>query len=280
MIAILTAASARSSSTADKLIDALSETASLAEAVSFCYISSFRGALFARTRNPEMSSRPSLTSGFRVHSLRERRGMTEDAMDSELHDRLAIRDLIENWVVWRDAGDWERFRSVWFDDGRMMATWTQGTADEFIAMSKAGWAKGVSILHFLGAQSIDLAGNRAISQTKMTISQRASVHDVVVDVVCAGRFYDFLEKRGGRWGLVLRQPIYEKDRMDPLDPAAKLTLDAKLLASFPEGYRHLAYLQSQIGYTIKPDMPGLKGEAVARLYASGAKWLKGEALDW
>jgi hypothetical protein len=200
-------------------------------------------------------------------------------MDNELRDRLAIRDLIENWVVWRDAGDWERFRSVWFDDGRMMATWTQGTADEFIAMSKEGWAKGVSILHFLGAQSIDLKDTRAISQTKMTISQRASVHDVVVDVICTGRFYDFLEKRDGRWGFVLRQPIYEKDRMDPLDPAAKLALDAKLLASFPEGYRHLAYLQSKIGYKIKSDMPGLKGEAVQRLYASGAKWLKGEKLD-
>ncbi|MCP9630610.1 nuclear transport factor 2 family protein [Rhodopseudomonas palustris] len=200
-------------------------------------------------------------------------------MDAEWRDRLAIRDLIENWVVWRDAGDWERFRTVWFDDGRMMATWTQGTADEFIAMSKAGWAKGVSILHFLGGQSIDLAGDRAISQTKMTISQRASVHDVVVDVVCTGRFYDFVEKREGRWGLVLRQPIYEKDRMDPVDPAAKLVLDPALLAKFPEGYRHLAYLQSQIGYQIKPDMPGLKGDAVERLYASGAAWLRGEALD-
>ena len=200
-------------------------------------------------------------------------------MDIEILDRLAIRDLVENWVVWRDAGDWERFRTVWFDDGRMMATWTQGTADEFIAMSKEGWAKGVSIMHFLGGQSIDLAGTRAISQTKMTIAQRATVHGVEVDVVCTGRFYDFLEKRDGRWGMVLRQPIYEKDRMDTLVPNAPLTLDAKLLASFPEGYRHLGYLQSQIGYTIKPDMPGLRGEAVERLYASGRKWLNGEKLD-
>ena len=200
-------------------------------------------------------------------------------MDIEIRDRLAIRDLIENWVVWRDAGDWERFRTVWFDDGRMMATWTQGNADEFIAMSKAGWAKGVSIMHFLGAQSIDLEGTRAISQTKMTIAQRATVHGVEVDVVCTGRFYDFLEKRDGRWGMVLRQPIYEKDRIDTLVPNAPLTLDAKLLASFPEGYRHLGYLQSQIGYAIKPDMPGLRGEAVERLYASGRKWLNGEMLD-
>ena len=35
-----------------------------------------------------------------------------------------------------------------------------------------------------------------------------------------------------------------------------------LLDRFPEGYRHLAYLQTQIGYKVKPDMPGLKGPEV------------------
>ena len=101
-------------------------------------------------------------------------------MTGEAMERLAIREIVENWAVWRDAGDWERFRTVWHDDGRMMATWFQGTADEFIAVSRAGFDKGVSILHFLGGNSVDLAGNRAISQTKMTISQRARVHDVLV----------------------------------------------------------------------------------------------------
>ena len=199
-------------------------------------------------------------------------------MDQDLLDRLTIKQLVDNWVVWRDAGHWDRFRTVWHDDGVMQATWTQGTADEFIAMSKEGWAKGVSILHFLGGNSIDLAGDRAISQTKMTISQRALVHGVFVDVVCTGRFYDFIERRDGKWGFVLRQPIYEKDRMDPVDPAGKVELDQSLLMSFPEGYRHLAYLQSQIGYKIKMNMPGLKGEAVEALYQRGAEWLAGGAL--
>jgi SnoaL-like domain len=194
-------------------------------------------------------------------------------------DRLEIRELVENWVVWRDAGDWERFRTVWSDDGRMMATWTQGTADEFIARSKAGWEKGVKILHFLGGQSIDVAGTRAISQVKMTITQRAVVDGVEVDVVCTGRFYDFLERRDGRWQLVLRQPIYERDRMTPVDPGARLELDAALLAEFPEGYRHLAYLQTRIGYDVKRDMPGLRGPEVEALYRSGADWLRGEPLD-
>ena len=199
-------------------------------------------------------------------------------MDNELLDRLAIRDLVENWAVWRDAGDWERFRTVWHPDGRMMATWFQGSADEFIRVSKEGWDKGVSILHFLGGTSIDLAGNRAIAQTKMTISQRGDVDGVRCDVVCTGRFYDFLEKRNDRWGVVLRQPIYEKDRLDPIDPAATLKLDLELLKGFPEGYRHLAYIQTKIGYTVKRSMPGLKGAEVEDLYARGKHWLEGGSI--
>jgi hypothetical protein len=193
-------------------------------------------------------------------------------------ERLAIREVVENWVVWRDAGDWERFRTVWHDDGRMMATWFQGSADDFIRVSREGWERGVSILHFLGGTSVELAADRAVAQTKMTISQRAAVHGVPCDVVCTGRFYDFFERRDGRWAIVLRQPIYEKDRLDPVDPAAALRLDPELLGRFPAGYRHLAYLQAGIGYTVKPDMPGLTGPEVEALYARGAGWLAGAAL--
>jgi hypothetical protein len=192
-------------------------------------------------------------------------------------DRALTRDLVENWAVWRDAGDWERFATVWHDDGFMMATWFQGPARDFIRVSREGFEQGVSILHFLGGTSIDIAGDRAIAQTKMTISQRAEVHGVLCDVVCTGRFHDFLERRGG-WGIVLRQPIYEKDRLDAVDPAARLELDAERLAGFPVGYRHLAYVQSQAGYQVKRDMPGLVGPAVQRLYRRGAQWLAGEAL--
>ena len=200
-------------------------------------------------------------------------------MTDDFIDRLTIRDLVENWAIWRDAGDWERFRTVWHDDGWMMATWFQGPRDDFIRVSREGFEKGVRILHFLGGTSIDLKARLAIAQTKMTIAQRALVEGVLCDVVCTGRFYDFLEKREGGWGMVLRQPIYEKDRLDPVSPDARLSLDAALLSSFPEGYRHLAYLQTRIGYKVKTDMPGLTGPEVEALYARGAAWLRGEALN-
>jgi len=192
---------------------------------------------------------------------------------SEASDQSIIRDLVEKWVLWRDAGLWDHFRTVWHDDGYMMATWFQGSADEFIAANRQGWERGVVILHFLGGCAIELSGARAIAQTKMTISQRAAIHGVECDVVCTGRFFDFFERRQDRWGLVHRQPIYERDRVDTVDPSMRVTLDKTLLGSFPEGYRHLAYLQTAIGYSVKKDMPGLKGPAIQALYQKGAAWL-------
>ncbi|NOT45780.1 MAG: SnoaL-like domain-containing protein [Acidobacteria bacterium] len=190
-------------------------------------------------------------------------------------DAGAIRTVIENWALWRDAGDWERFATVWHPDGWMTATWFQGPAHRFIEVSREGFERGVNILHALGGFTCDVAGPRAVAQTKMTISQRAPVGGVVVDVVCTGRFYDFLSKDDGRWTIVRRQPIYEKDRLDPVDPGASLTLDPAVLERYPEGYRHLAYLQASNGFTVKGDLPGLRGDAVARLYREGRAWLEG-----
>jgi hypothetical protein len=197
--------------------------------------------------------------------------------DETLADRLAIRDVVENWVIARDSADWDLFRRQWHDDGYMMATWFQGTRDEFIRVSADGFAKGVNILHFTGASQATLSADRtrAISQTRMTIMQRGHVHGVLADVACTGRFYDFFAKRDGRWGIVLRQPIYEKDRLDPVAPGETIEFDQELLNRYPEGYRYLAYLQVQAGYPVKADMPGLRGPRVEALYARGAAWLAG-----
>src|SRR6202451_4431284 len=199
-------------------------------------------------------------------------------VDAALADRLAIRDVVETWASARDSRDWEAFRACWHEDGYMMATWFQGPKEDSIRVSQEGAARGVNILHFTGGVRVTLAPPsvappRAIAQTRMTIMQRGVVDGVLCDVACTGRFYDFFEQRDGRWGIVLRQPIYEKDRLDPVDPAASLTLDPGVLARFPEGYRYLAYLQVQAGYPVKPDMPGVRGPEVEGLYERGGSRL-------
>lgn len=198
-------------------------------------------------------------------------------------DRAAVRAIMENWALWRDSCDWDRFRTLWHKDGVMMATWFQGSYEDFIAVSDKGFRQGekngTSILHMVGAISIDIKGKRAIVQCKMAIMQRGMVDGVLCDVTCNGRFYAFIEKRSKRWGLVLLRPIYEKDRIDPVDPSVKLVLDPAILAQYPPGYRHLAYLQVKGGFDVKKELPGLSGPSLQRLYAKGADWLKGRKLQ-
>ena len=192
-----------------------------------------------------------------------------------MQDRLLIRELIENWAVWRDAGDWDRFATVWHDDGWMMTTWFKAPARDFNARSRKAFEAGLKVLHVLGGSSVEVAGNRAVAHTKMEIIQRAEVHGVEVDVRCQGRFVDALEKRDGRWGIVLRQPVYELDAMRPVDPAKSVELDQNLLDQFPEGYRHLAYLQVEQGMDVYRDMPGTRGKEIADLNDRMREWLAG-----
>ena len=199
-------------------------------------------------------------------------------MKTDVQDKLAIREIIENWVVFRDGLMWDRFRTVWHSDGQMWSTWFQGPAEEFIKLGIKGYEAGVRVTHGLHGMSIDLKGKRAIAQTKMTIEQRGLMDGELCEVTCAGRFYDLLEKRKGKWGIVLRRLIYEKDKIAAIDPSVRLKLDKAVLARFPVGYRHLAYLQVKGGFNVKPDLPGLDGPAVAALYAKGADWLKGKTI--
>jgi hypothetical protein len=200
-----------------------------------------------------------------------------NTVDETTKSKLEIQQVVNNWVMWSDSGDWDRFATVWHDDGWMTATWFQGRASEFLAARRAGFDRGVSIIHFLGGTTCDVNGARAIAQTKMTIDQRAQIDGVTVDAVCTGRFYDFFENRDNRWAIVRRQPIYEKDRLDPVSPGVRLELDATLLARFPEGYRHLGYLQTKAGFKVRLGLPGLRGPEVETLYAEGRAWLQGAA---
>jgi ketosteroid isomerase-like protein len=201
----------------------------------------------------------------------------DDAMD-ELTQRSDIRQVIDNWIIWRDSGDWDRFATVWHSDAVMCSTWRQSSAAEFIQGCRQGWNKGLNVLHTLGGTSIELKGDRAVTQTRMTIIQRAALDGRVVDVTCQGRFYDLFERRDDRWAIVLRQPIYERDRLDSVVPGVVVELDDTLLGKFPDGYRHLAYLQTKLGFVVRPDMPCTRGDVVEALYQRGRDWLEGRVL--
>ena len=207
--------------------------------------------------------------------------MSHNEPEGGLWDRLLIRELVDNWMIWRDARRWDRIESLWHEGGMMMTTWGgHSTPAEFALAAQQGFDRGDRMMHSNGGTTVDVVGNRAVAETKLRIMQRGVLHGVQCDVTCIGRDYDFCEKRGGRWGFVLRQPIYERDFIEPVDPSQTIELDAARLARFPEGYARLAYLQETLGYGIITTMPVHTGPELEALYAQGAAWLAGEDLCW
>ena len=199
-------------------------------------------------------------------------------METNSVDTLQIRDLIERWVIYRDSLLWDQFRTIWHPEGIMTATWTSGSFEHFIEITKKGVEKGLNIMHLLGSSAIEVNGNRAVSLTRVMIQQRAELHGVLCDVTCYARHYDLWEKWGEqqekKWGLLCRDTIADKDRCDPVDNSENVKLDKTILDQFPIEYQHLAYLQTMAGYNVNKDCPRLSGgAALDALYKKGEEWL-------
>ena len=191
-----------------------------------------------------------------------------------LVDRAEIMQVVQDWALCRDTGRWDQLRRAYTPDATMHTTWFVGTAGDFVDQSIEAAKRGARAQHFIGGSSIELNGDRAIAETRMILLLRSALQGVEVDVTCYGRFYDRFVRYDGRWRIKKRVPIYEKDRLDLVDPAASLKLDAAQLASYPEGYRHVAYTQATGGARVTPGLPTPGSDALTQLYAEGGAWLQ------
>lgn len=207
------------------------------------------------------------------HDLPSSTATTAAAL-AELLDRAAITRVVNDWGLARDDGRWEQLRACYTPDARMHTTWFVGTAAEFVERSMAAARAGARVQHFIGAATIALRDDKAVVETRMVLLVRGRLDGVEVDATCWGRFHDRMVRRDGTWRILLRVPVYEKDRLDVVDPAARLVLDADALARHPEGCRHLTFMQARNGATIMPDLAVPGSTALEQLEAGSAAWLQ------
>ena len=190
-----------------------------------------------------------------------------------LEEAAAVTKVVHDWALWRDTCAWQKLAASYTDDAHMRTTWFDGPASEFVAKSQSMAGKGARAQHFMGSTSVEVCGDRAIAQSRVVLLVRGGLAGTQVDVTCYGRFYDRLVKRAGRWLIQHREPIYEKDQVQPVVPGEAIALEPALLAGYPEGYRYIAYLQSSGGATITPNLIEPNSAEQSRLYEQGEAWL-------
>jgi hypothetical protein len=199
----------------------------------------------------------------------------------DLEDKFAIAEVIQAWGVYRDQGKWDELRGTFTPDGHISISWFRGPFEQFVERCQANFAAGNSwSRHHLFAPAIKLDKDRAVAETPVIIRVRQDFKGVAVDLTSCSRFLDRLERHAGGWLIAERAAIYERDRLDPVEPSPDY--DNLFLAGgaarFPEQYRYMAFrLAHAPGRKLAPVIYRDGGAETADLYARFSAWLSGGA---
>ena len=176
----------------------------------------------------------------------------------------------------RDTGDWETLEALYWPESVVRVTWFEGSAAEFIAVSRDGEQAGRGRgMHLINPVRSEVHGHRALVESQGQILIRPHVEGVECDLVSWCRFFSRLERRDGEWRLRTFDSIYGKDRIDPVLPDASLRLEPHVLASARPSYRYLTYLNRRTGYDVPQDLPGDdRPDLLAAFYAAAWEWLR------
>jgi hypothetical protein len=192
-------------------------------------------------------------------------------------DKLACAEVIQRWGLCRDQGRWPQLLETFTPDGEISVSWFSGPFVQFVERSRAGYQAGQRSKHHLLPSVVRVAGERAIAETSIVIYVRQDIGGVPVDMTSHARFLDRMERRDGRWAVRQRCAIYERDRLDPVEPSEAFDqlFRGSDFGRFPPQYRYMAARLTAVGRALAPVVYRDGEGETAELYARYDTWLAG-----
>ncbi len=192
-------------------------------------------------------------------------------------DEHEISRVVIGWGYARDQEDWERLSRCYHPGAEMNISWTRGTAEQFVERlsSRPPMYPGEHQKHQLGSPDIRLAGERAVSECHITLYSRIIIDELMWDFTAWSRFFDLFERRAGEWRITKRTAIYEKDRMDPVNPAEvpEGYFEGMDIDGYPAPCKFMCYRAAKHGRQPAPGIVSAGGEAERALRKEGGAWL-------
>ena len=203
---------------------------------------------------------------------------------SDLGDKYACAELIQAWGLYRDQGKWSDLLATFAPDGQIAVSWFSGAFPEFVDRCKQAFAAGQRSKHQIFPSVVRLRGHRALVETNVSILVRQRIGGLPVDVTSHARFLDCLEKTSEEpsektnhtWRIVERTAIYERDRIDPVEPSEKLDrlFAGTDLSAYPEAYRYMAARLTAAGRALAPVVYRDGSPHTEQLYRRYEDWLE------
>jgi hypothetical protein len=199
----------------------------------------------------------------------------EMGTDMDREDKLACAELIQSWGFLRDQGKWPELLATFAPEGQISVSWFKGSFREFVERCRRSFDAGQRSKHHILPSSVRLASARAVAETNVVILVRQDIGGVCVDMTSYARFLDRLERRGGHWVIVERSAIYERDRLDPVEPSDAFheLFKNMELSAYPEQYRYMAARLVAAGRTLAPIIYRDGGPETTQLYGQYNAWL-------
>ena len=197
---------------------------------------------------------------------------------SEPNDKYACAELIQAWGLYRDQGKWSELLATFVPDGQIAVSWFSGDFGEFVDRCRQGFQAGQRSKHHIFPSVVRLAGQRALAETNIVILVRQKIGGVLADMTSYARFLDRLERASGAWLMVERTAIYERDRLDPVEPSENFDrlLQTADLSTYPEAYRYMAARLVAAGRTLAPVVYRDGSPHTTQLYLRYDAWLDGK----
>lgn len=193
-------------------------------------------------------------------------------------DFRSITQLLLKWGYFRDHKMWEELQDTFHPGGQINVTWYTGDIEGFVQGSIKMAKSGVKSMHVMYPSIVEIQGDRAIAITPTTISGRKEGDGPALDLTSAAQFFDFLEKKDNKWRISRRHAIYQKDRMDSLEPSFTFWLMSFFIDTddYPSEYKYLAFGLEQGGLKIQPGQIVDNSDQSRALYREGKDWLAQE----
>ena len=195
----------------------------------------------------------------------------------ETADKFAIAELIQAWGLYRDQGKWKELLGTFAPEGHISVSWFRGPFEQFVERCRAGFATSRTwSRHHLFASSVTVQNDRAIAETPVIIRVRQKFGSVEADLTSFSRFLDRVERGAHGWRIAERAAIYERDRLDPVEPspAFDALFEAADTAHYPEQYRYMAFrLAHAEGRSLASVIYRDGGAETADLHARYLRWL-------
>ena len=205
--------------------------------------------------------------------------MQNSGQSTKTQDEHQINSLLIRWGHARDSEDWDTLAECFHKEATIHISWISGPAKQFIAQLRANSKKRAPrthTKHLISGPWIQVKQNRSFSRCHVNLYMRLKLNGIEIDLQSWMRFFDLLEKRHNAWGIVKRTAVYEKDRMDVVDPRIipnGFFTDMDL-SSFPQSAKYLSHILECSGETPSNDIISVYTDEEKLLVAEGRAWIE------